>query len=236
MAGRIASLALTGAVALVAGFAGAAAYEASGLGNASTRTYLVENPEILPQMAEALQRRDAQGRLADVRGDVVSPFPGAVLGNPQGSRTLVEFSDYNCGYCRLSTEHVDALIAADPELKVVLREWPIFDGSETLARMALAAAKQDKYAAFHNALFALDSRDEAAIEQAGQQAGLDMEQARADAAGDDISMELAKNQALAQRLNFSGTPSWVVGDTVLEGAVGQERLAEALAAGDTAGT
>lgn len=221
-------VALSGAVALVAGFGGAALYGATGMGDDHTRSYLLENPDILPQMAQALQRQDTEQRLASAGEGLRQPFAGAVLGNPQGTKTLVEFSDYNCGYCRLSTGHVEALIAADPEVRVVIRELPIFEGSEVPARMALAAAKQGKFAAFHKALFEQDSRDAAAIARAGEAVGLDMERAHSDAAGQDVSVELANNQALAQQLGFNGTPSWVAGTQAFEGAVGQERLAEAL--------
>jgi len=232
MAGNWTTIAASGALALVAGFGGAALFNASGMGQESTRAYLIENPDILPQMAEAYQQQESEQRLAQVDGDALEPFPGAVLGNPNGSKTLVEFSDYNCGYCRVSREHVDALVAADPDLRVVVREWPIFEGSEEPARLALAAAKQGKFAEFHKALFEEDSRDAAAMTRAAQQAGLDMERAAADAVGDDISVELAKNQSVAQALGFGGTPSWVAGGTSLEGAVGQKRLAELIAAGE----
>ncbi|WP_379548530.1 DsbA family protein [Qipengyuania sp. DSG2-2] len=228
MSNRWGTVALSGVVALVAGFGGAALYHATGLGDAQTRSFLVANPDILPEMADALQRQDAEKRLAEAGDGVMQPFAGAVLGNPEGSKTLVEFSDYNCGYCRLARDHVEAVIAADPEVRVVVREWPIFEGSEQPARMALAAAKQGKFAEFHDALFAQDSRDDAAIARAGAVAGLDMERALSDAAGQDISVELANNQALAQQLGFGGTPSWVAGGQAFEGAVGQERLAEAL--------
>ena len=231
MAGNWKTIAISGAIALAAGFGGAALYDSAGFGTEKTRAYLIENPEILQQMAEALQRQEAQQRLAQVGDDALAPFPGAVLGNPNGSKTLVEFSDYNCGFCRVSREHVDALVAADPELRVVIREWPIFEGSEEPARMALAAAKQGKFAAFHKALFEQDSRDASAITRAASLAGLDMERAMADAVGDDISVELAKNQSVAQTLGFGGTPSWIAGGTPLEGAVGEKRLAELIAAG-----
>ena len=236
MAGNWTTIAASGALALVAGFGGAALYDRTGMGQEQTRAYLLENPEILPEMAEAYQKQEAKERLAQVGGDAMQPFPGAVLGNPQGTRTLVEFSDYNCGYCRMARDHVDALVAADPELRVVVREWPIFEGSEEPARMALAAAKQGKYAAFHAALFEEDSRDAESIRRAAAKAGLDLDRAIEDAVGEDITVELAKNQSVAQALGFGGTPSWIAGGTPLEGAVGQERLADLIASGaDDAG-
>ena len=228
MANRIATLALVAGASLLGGFGGAALYDVSGLGGKATEAYLIDNPEILPRVAEALQQKDAAQRLASVGADVEQPFPGAVLGNPQGSKTLVEFSDYNCGYCRASKADVEALVAKDPELRVVVREFPIFEGSEAPARLALAAAKQGKFAAFHNALFEEDSKDEAAIRRAADKAGLDFERAMRDATGQDVTVELAKNRSMAEQLGFSGTPSWVAGGKAFEGAIGEKGLADAI--------
>ena len=219
---------LTALIALVFGFAGAALWSLSGLGNGQTRDYLLANPQILPEMAEAYQRGDAQNRLAQIADEVKQPFPGAVLGNPDGSKVLVKFTDYGCTYCRQSVAAIDELIAADPELKVVVREWPIFDGSEQAARMALAAAKQGKYPAFYHAMFEQGPPSEAGIARAAQIAGLDIAAAEAFAQSDEATAELAKTMAFARRLQFTGTPSWVAGGEVIEGLVPAERLAKAL--------
>lgn len=222
------SLFVTVIVALVGGFAGAALWSLTGLGHSDTRDYLLENPDILPEMARALQDREAEERLAQVSGDVMSPFPGAVLGNPEGSKVLVEFSDYGCTYCRKSIDDLEAMIAADPELKIVIREWPIFQGSDAPARMALAAAKQGKFSEFHMAMFAQGSTSPEATERAAQIAALDMVAAREFAASREAEFELMKNRSLAQQLGFDGTPSWVAGKRLLFGAVGRETLEEAL--------
>ncbi len=222
------TLIITALVALVAGFGGAALWSLSGLGDAQVRRYLVANPEILPEMAQAFQQREARERLAQAGDGVAKPFPGAVLGNPNGNVTLVEFSDYACTYCRASMPHVEALIAANPELKVVIREWPIFEGSEEAARMALAAAHQGKYDAFHRAMFERGPPSPAGIEAAAKAAGMDLPAARAFARSAPADAEIARNHALARQLGFGGTPSWVVGEQVIEGAVGPDRLQEAI--------
>ena len=219
---------LTALIALVFGFAGAALWSLSGLGNGQTRDYLLANPQILPEMAEAYQRGDAQNRLAQIADEVKQPFPGAVLGNPDGSKVLVKFTDYGCTYCRQSVAAIDELIATDPELKVVVREWPIFDGSEQAARMALAAAKQGKYPAFYHAMFEQGPPSEAGIARAAEIAGLDIAAAEAFAQSDEATAELAKTMAFARTLQFTGTPSWVAGGEVIEGLVPAERLAKAL--------
>ena len=130
---------LTLVIALAAGFGGAAAWDLTGLGGTATRDYLLANPEVLPEAMDVLQQREQLARIEPMRAQLETPFPGAVLGNPQGKVTLVEFTDYACGYCRQSVADVDALIAANPDLKVVMREYPILSpGSVDAARMASA--------------------------------------------------------------------------------------------------
>lgn len=222
------SLLITASIALVAGFGGAALWSYSGLGHDRVRSYLLDNPDILPEMAANYEAAQARERLAQAGSEVTQPFPGAVLGNPEGSITLVEFTDYGCGFCRMSREHVDALIAANPDLRVVIREWPIFEGSDTAAKMALAAARQGKFAQFHEAMFAQGSPREAGIAKAAQIAGLDLAKAQAFIASQTVDVELTKNTAMAQQLGFGGTPSWVVGEQAFEGAIGVEGLQDAI--------
>ncbi len=219
----------TALLALVFGFLGAAIWSFSGLADNRTRAFLLDHPEVLPEMAEELQAREASERLAEAGSEVFNAFPGAVLGNPDGSRTLVEFTDYNCPYCESSLRDVAQLIADDPELRVVVREWPIFEGSDVASRMALAAALQGKYRAFHEKMFELGPATPESVEAAAIAAGLDLERARGDAMSDAVSVELARNQSLARAIGFSGTPAWVVGETALGGAIGYDALKQAIA-------
>ena len=223
----------TAAIALVFGFVGAAAWSFSGLGDAQTRSYLLSNPDILPQMADAYQAQQAEMRLAGISGEVMTPFPGAVLGNPEGSKVLVEFTDYNCPYCAMSQADVQRLVESDPEVKIVVREWNIFQGSEVASRMALAAAKQGKYAAFHDAMFRLGPVSAESVAAAAQEAGLDLAEAQIDGVSEEVSAELARNHALANQLGFTGTHSWVTSTSAFEGAVGFGALKEALEPGDS---
>ena len=219
---------LTLVLATLAGFGGAALFSFSGLGHQQTRDYLVANPEILPAMAEAYQAQEASARLASVSDRLSVPFEGAVLGNPNGSRVLVKFTDYACGYCRISVADIDRLIADYPELKVVVREWPIFDGSEESARMGLAAAQQGVFDAYYHALFDLGSPTPENITTAALTAGVDLQIAREYSQSEEVTAELARNEAYARQLGFTGTPSWVFEDQAFEGAVGYDRLAELL--------
>lgn len=224
---------LTALLALVFGFLGAALWSYTGLADNRTRGFLLTNPDLLPQMAQAYQEQEAAKRLADMGDDVFTPFPGAVIGNPQGTRVLVEFTDYNCTYCEASVKDVNRLVAEDPDLKVVIREWPIFQGSDQSARMALAAAMQRKYAAFHDAMFKTGD-----VTAAAQAAGLDMARAEADAASQAVSTEIARNLELARALGFDGTPAWIAGGKPIGGMVGYDKLKAALAdgaSGDEAG-
>ncbi|MBM3594628.1 MAG: DsbA family protein [Alphaproteobacteria bacterium] len=195
------------------------------------RDYILSHPEVLPEAMDNLQRKTNAERLASLRDEVQHPFPGAVLGNPNGTVTLVEFSDFACGYCRKAVEDVARLIKDNPDLRVVMRDIPILsDQSEAAARMALAAAEQGKYAAFHDAMFAIGRPDPTTIEAAAKAAGLDLAKAREAAASERIGEEIARSVDHARQLGFEGTPSWVVGDELISGAVGYERLAQALAA------
>jgi protein-disulfide isomerase len=195
------------------------------------REYLLENPEVLPQAMENLQRKTNRELLAAVRDEVETPYPGAILGNPAGKVTIVEFTDFACGYCRKSVADLDRLVAAHPDLRVVVRDLPILSReSEQAARMALAAAEQGKYRAFHHALFAAGRPDAQTIEAAARVAGLDLAKAREAASSERIGQEIARNVDFARQLGFSGTPSWIIGAELISGAVGYDHLAKSLAA------
>lgn len=194
------------------------------------RDYLLENPEILPQAMAALQKKQNASQLAGVRADVEKEWPGQVLGNPNGKITLVEFTDFACTYCRHSVEDVEALIAEDKDLKVVVKQLPILSPeSADAAKMGMAAAEQGKYAAFHKAMFSAGRLDPQTIEAAARMAGVDLARAQRVMADPRFEAELGRNVEMARQLGFSGTPAWVVGDALISGAVGKEKLAEAIA-------
>jgi protein-disulfide isomerase len=220
-------------LALVAGFAGAALWDVSGLGGRggeATREYLLANPEVLPEAMQVLQQREQQARIAPLRAELEAPCPGAVMGNPEGSVTLVEFTDYACSFCRQSVPDVDALIASNPDLKVVIREYPILrPESVDAARMALAAAQQGRYAQFHDAMFRLGPPSDASIEAAAREAGLDLARAQQAIASGQFDSQLQANAALAAQLGINGTPAFIVGDRTLNGAVGRQAIGEAIA-------
>lgn len=193
------------------------------------RAYILDHPEILPEAMDKLQAREAQARVAPLRGALETPFPGAVLGNPAGKVTLVEFTDFACTYCRSSVADVAALIAANPDLKVVVRELPIIaPESEPAARMGLAAAAQGKYAAFHKAMFAGPRPSTASIAAAATAAGVDTGTAQKFGTMPSVQQELERNLGFARQLGVNGTPAWIIGGELIPGAVGRERLQQAL--------
>ena len=230
-------LTISGAILLLAGAAAGWAFERGRTAGGSqdafearVRNYLVSHPEVLAEAAEAYRKKSTGQQVSDVAGTLEKPFPGAVLGNPDGKLVLVEFSDFACTYCRSSVADVEALIAENPDLKVVIRELPIIaPTSPDAARWGLAAAQQGKYPAFHKALFATGRTDMASIEAAARKAGLDLERARTDAASPAISAELAANVDLARKLGVDGTPAWVAGDQLASGALGKEELGKLVA-------
>ena len=193
--------------------------------------YLLAHPEVLPEAMDRMRQTAAAQQLASLRGAVESPFPAAVLGNPQGRVTLVEFSDYACGHCLASNADVAAAIAANPDLRVVIRELPVLTPqSADAARMALAAARQGKYARFRSAMFAAGRPDAASIASAARAAGLDPAATRAALGDAAISAEIERNVEIATRLGIAGTPGWVIGKRILSGEQGAQGLARAIAA------
>lgn len=221
---------LTILIALFAGFAGAAAWQYSGLGSDQLRNNLIAEPTWLPAAMDEFQRLQMAERIEPFRDELATAFPGAVLGNAKGTVTLIEFSDYACGYCRQSLADVQSLIAENPDLKVVMREYPVLsEGSAEAARMALAAAQQGKFAQFHSAMFAADNLSQDAIDAAAVAAGMDLSLAKQQIASGAFEGELQNNVLLARQIGFTGTPSWIVGKQALNGAVGRDALASAIA-------
>ena len=190
----------------------------------SVRDYLLENPEILPEAMDVLRAREAAKIVSANRTALETPFAGAWAGAADGDVVLVEFFDYACGYCRKSNADVDRLLREDPKLKVVWREWPVLGpDSEAAARASLAAAQAGRFKPFYDALFAAGRPTPDAVLKARGAAGLGDDPATAAA-----DRELARNFQLARNLEATGTPTFVVGDQIFQGAVGYEALRDAI--------
>lgn len=196
---------------------------------AVVRAYILEHPEIIPEAIEILQKREAEKRLAAAGSKMATPFPGAVAGNPNGDVTVIEFTDYNCGYCRASVADVQKLVDSDRNVRIVYREVPILSQtSRDAALWALAAAKQGKHKAFHDAMFSGARPDAQSIRAAAVKAGLDLMAAEKFAASREAIAEIESNRAMMEQLGFSGTPTFIVGDQILEGALGYGALKAAV--------
>ncbi len=224
--GAIAGLAgvLIGAAA-VGGFYGFGAPDRAAT-EAVVRDYVLNHGEILPEAMERLQQRQASASVAQHRAALETPFHAAWAGAADGDVVLVEFFDYACAYCRASNPDVERLLREDPRLKVVWRELPVLGpDSEAAARVSLAAARQGRFRAFHDRMFALGRPTGAVVGQAVADAGV-----RPEGASAEDGAELARNLRLARAIGASGTPTFVIGDRVLQGAVGYQALKEAVAA------
>jgi protein-disulfide isomerase len=191
------------------------------------RDYLTKNPEILVEMTTELDKRQA-AQQAEQQQKTISENAAALFrspvshtaGNPDGDVTVVEFFDYNCGYCRRALPDVVKLTNDDGKVRLVLKELPIFgDDSEAAAKIALAADKQGKYFEMHQKLFSESGKaDKEKGLRIAKELNLDMEKLQKDAESDDIKKALDEAKDLAQKLNLQGTPLFLIGDRVVPGA------------------
>ncbi len=203
------------------------------------RTYLLEHPEVIADAINRLQERQAQQDTAQVtaelkaHADEVFRDPDSpVGGNPEGDVTLVEFFDYNCPYCRQMAPVMAQAEADDPRLRIVYKEFPILGpGSVVAAKAALAANKQDKYVAFHRALYQIRGPvDESKVFDAAATVGLDVDRLKADMRDPTIDGLLDRTLKLAQTLRITRTPGFVAGDQILMGVTDLKTLQAAFQA------
>lgn len=220
-----AGVALLSAVSAALGTAAVMEQRAGG----QVRAYLLKNPEVLQEVMERLRTKQMAAQIEPHRQQIETPYAGAWIGAKDGDVTLVQFFDYACGYCRASLPDVQRLVRDDKRVKVVFRELPILSReSEVAARASLGAAEQGRFAAFHDAMYAAGRPSPETIAGAVRQVGLDQAKLQAAMNTPRAEQELGRNIELARTLGFTGTPSWVVGDQVLSGAVGYEALKRAV--------
>jgi len=190
------------------------------------REGLISDPKILPDAVDALRDAQYEPVLAANRAAIETPFASSWKGSAKPDVTLVEFFDYACPYCKASNPSVDRLLKEDQGLRVVYRELPILGpDSVTAARLSLEASKLGRFGQFHDALWAAGRPADATIAAASQAAGI----APKPTADADVEQELKRNFQIAGQLGATGTPLFVVGDRVLNGAVGYDALKAAIA-------
>ena len=193
--------------------------------------YILAHPEIIPEAMNGMQSREVTKLLASSRKELETPFAGAYAGAKDGDVVLVEFFDYACPYCRAGHADVKKLLAADKRLKVVYRDFPVLsEASGDAALASLSAAQQNRYSAFHDRMF--DAPGKVTRERTVatvRSAGLDERRTASDMASPVLKAEIKKNIELGRALGLTGTPSYIVGNKILSGAVGFEALRAAVA-------
>ena len=193
------------------------------------RAYLLENPEVIMEAVQVLEQREAQAQAradADlVRQNATQLFEDPdswTGGNPDGDLTLVEFIDYRCGFCRRAAPEVDALLARDGNIRIIVKEFPILGEQSTLAsRFAISVRRKagdDAYKSVHDTLIAFNGDvTEAALRRISDGLGLPTEEVVADMDSPDVTKVIDANISLGQALRINGTPTFVLGDQMLRG-------------------
>lgn len=199
------------------------------------KDYLIKNPEVMLEVQDALNDKqekkiaESQTSTLQSKKDEIFNSPNdAVLGNPKGSVTLVEFFDYNCGYCKKSYPDLENLIKSDPKLRVVIKDFPILGPDSVKAHIVARAVMKimpEKYAEFHKELLTIPGRsnEEKAIKIAVK-LGVDEQKLRSTMQDESLQQAFVDNGQLAYALGINGTPSYILGNNVLVGAVGENIL------------
>ncbi|MBK9078758.1 MAG: DsbA family protein [Hyphomicrobium sp.] len=191
------------------------------------KDYLLKNPEILVDVQGALEAKLEKEQseklskfMSENAKDIYRNPQSPVAGDPSGDITVVEFFDYNCGYCKRGLPEVQKLLESDKKVRFVFKEFPILSkGSEEAARGALAAKRQSKYWEYHQALLSAKGQaNEAAAIKAAEGLGLDMAKFKADMASDEVKAEIESVKDLAKKMGINGTPHFLVGDKSIPGA------------------
>ena len=197
------------------------------------REYILQDPEIIAEAITLLQARQEsvrvdrqQDNLLQLRDKLRNPPEETVIGNPDGSITVVEFFDYNCGYCKSMFDTVLNSLQGNDELRVVLIEFPILGpNSVTASKAALASRQQDLYGPFHQAMIRhKGSLSESTIMTLARGVGINVDQLKEDMKDPEVDAIIERNRAMAQQLEISGTPAFVIGSTLVPGALPQEQF------------
>lgn len=196
------------------------------VGSRIVRSGLMNEPQILVDASEALRDRQYAPVLAQHRAAIETPFGTSWKGASKPDVTVVEFYDYACSYCRASNPDLERLIKEDPGVRVVFREFPILGpDSVAAARLSLAASQAGRFVQFHDALWEAGRPAPETLAQASKAAGISPQPVESA----EIEAELQKNFQLAGALGASGTPLFVIGDRVMNSAVGYDELKKAVA-------
>lgn len=199
--------------------------------NSIIEDFIRNNPEIVRDTLIALAAREKaerkQSGLSKVRDDQGDP----VMGNANGTITLYEFSDYNCGYCKRVFEPIQQLVRDNPDVRLVIKEFPILSQSSLVAaKAAIAAEMQGKFGDYHIAMMTYRGQiTDAVVMRMAAQAGVDIEQLKSDMESPKTMAIIQRTREAAAALEINGTPGLVVGDTVVPGAIGLDELVKLIA-------
>lgn len=201
------------------------------------KDYLLANPDLLREMGQRLEQQERlaedqqrKGALISNADEIFRDGTDFVAGNPKGTVTMVEFFDYNCGWCKKGFPEVMSLIEADKDLRFVMKEVPIFGGdSDYAAQAAIAANKQGKYWALHVAMMGHEGKiTKETVDELAAAQGLDMAQLKKDMESPETAGVLERNRALAQSLAINGTPAFIIDDRLVPGYLPKAELASAI--------
>lgn len=207
--------------------------------NPMIEDYLMGDPSILQRMSDKLEEETrvaeaaaAKQAIATMQDAIFNDPDHVVVGNPEGDVTLVEMFDYNCGYCRGALPDLVTLMAEDPNLKVILKEFPILSkDSVDAARVAVLVSKEPvDYWTFHQTLFS--SRGAVTAQtalDAAQSLGLSPVQLQLEMESEEVTKVIQKSYDIAKALNVNGTPTYIIGDEIIPGAIGIDELRSRIA-------
>lgn len=200
------------------------------------QAYILDNPDVLLRSLQAGQAKEAEQRQLDAQAAISGNLKALTdanapsIGNPNADVTIVEFFDYNCGYCKRALPDIQNILKADSNVRFVFREMPILGPtSQTAAQWALAAHKQGKYFDYHVALMNHKGpKNEEVLAKIAKDTGLDVERLRKDAQSEAVQAEIERDVALARSIGISGTPAFIVGETLIPGYVGEDGLKQSI--------
>lgn len=202
--------------------------------NPMIENFLMENPSILQRVSDKLQqevvakrKEETRIQLAALKAEIYEDPEHIVLGNPDGDVTLVEMFDYNCGYCRQALPDLATLLDEDPNLRVILKEFPILSqGSVEAARIAVQVGKAEvDYWTFHQKLFTVPGKiDKAVALRAASDLGLNPITLEMSMNTPAVAEVIDRNYRIADELKITGTPTYIIGDEIIPGAVGLDQL------------
>lgn len=197
------------------------------------REYLLSHPEVVREAMQVLQVKEDKERLqlttANIKkftNEIYSDVGSPVLGDAEGDVQIVVFYDYFCGYCRKTLPALTELIAKDPSLKIIYKEFPIMgERSTTAAKAVLAASLQGRFREFHDAMIQTEVVDDEMLKLLAEKFSVDVVRFQNDMNSEQIAAAISRNIKLAENLNISGTPAYLIGMQFVPGAVSQETLA-----------